>query len=345
MYIFEYVIKRTRVASFFLVFSILAAGSVLSKEAASAEAFHPAIIYESRDGKGDSGFLNSVSKGAKLAHDEVGIDYKEYVLPEGRDRADFMAEVAEKETTHIIAVGFQNVVPVLSLADRFPEVKFTVIDGTIPPLFNNVQSITFKDHEGAFLVGMVAGYVSKTGKVGFIGGMDVPLISNFALGFYQGARYANPDIELIRDTVGENVSAWSNPERAKQLARKQYNSSGVDVIFAAAGGSSIGVLEAAEEMGKLAIGVDTNQNGYFPGTVLTSMVKRVDKVIYDNLTNSFSGRWEPGIKYLGIRDNVLDYAVDINNKDLISKEIIDKVEAAKDQIIRGQLKVEMYTPY
>jgi basic membrane protein A len=310
--------------------------------ALAADDFRPVIIYETGE-DGDRAFIDMMKKGAQRARSEVGIDYQEARLPQGSDRTAFIKQVAESGVTHIIAVGFQNVVPVLALAEQHPEVKFTVIDGIVPPLFQNVQSIVFKDQEGAFLVGMIAGYLSPTNKIGFIGGMDVPLINNFALGFFQGARYANPDVEMLRDNVGDTPLAWSNPERAKTLAKKQFNN-GVGVIFAAAGGSSVGVLEAAEEMGRFAIGVDTNQNGLFPGTVLSSMVKRVDKAVYDTLTNGFSGRWEPGIKYLGIRENALDYAVDVNNKNLVTKQVIDKVEDAKDRIIRGLIVVESYEP-
>lgn len=322
--------------------------------ALSKEEFRPALIFETNTGKGgDYAFIDSMKAGAQKAKDELGIEYEEFPIPEGKDRIEFFKEVAESGVTHIIAVGFQNVIPVLTLAEQYKEVKFTVIDGMVPPFYSNVQSIVFKDHEGAFLVGIVAGLRSPTNKIGFIGGIDMPIINNLALGYFQGARFVRPDIEMVRDTVDtnsdnskvtNNANAWNNPERAKVLAKKQYNSD-VGVIFAAAGGSSVGVLEAAEEMGKLAIGIDTNQNGLFPGTVLTSMVKRVDKVVYESLVNAYSGRWEPGIKYLGIRENALDYAVDVHNKDLITKEVIDKVEDAKDRIIRGLIKIEEYEPY
>ncbi len=307
--------------------------------------FRPAILYESGASKGDFAFIDMMKRGAQKAKAEIGISYEEFNLAEGKDRLEFIKEIADSGVTHIIAVGFQNVVPVLSLADKYPEVHFTVIDGIVPPLFNNVQSINFKDHEGAFLVGIIASELSPTNKLGFIGGMDVPLIKNFEYGFRQGAEYARSGIEILpADTVGTTPAAWSDPERAKALAKKQYNS-GAGVIFAAAGGSSLGVLEAAAEMDRLAIGVDTNQNSLYPGNVLTSMVKRVDKVVYDVLANSFSGKWEPGIKYLGIKDNALDYAVDIHNKDLITKQAIDKVEEAKDRIVRGMITVEVFSPY
>ncbi len=318
------------------------------------EEFRPALIFETNTGLGgDYAFIDSMKLGAQKAKEELGIQYEEFPIPEGKNRLAFFREVASSGVTHIIAVGIQNVNPVIRIANEFKEVKFTVIDGMVPPFYSNVQSVVFKDHEGAFLVGMIAGLRSPTNKIGFIGGIDMPIINNLALGYYQGARHVRPDIEMVRDTVAtgsKNVTIsgaanpWNNPERAKMLAKKQYNSD-VGVIFAAAGGSSVGVLEAGEEMGKLAIGVDTNQNGLFPGTVLTSMVKRVDKVVNESLVNAYSGRWEPGIKYLGIRENALDYAVDVNNKDLITKKVIEKVEDAKERIIRGLIKIEEYEPY
>ena len=312
--------------------------------AVEVTAFRPALLFEAGGKGGDSGFLDMMRRGAMRAHSELTIDYKEFPQPENVDRTEYMKTICESGVTHIIAVGFQNVVPVLTLAEKFPEVKFTVIDGMVPPLFANVQSINFKDHEGAFLVGIVAAKISPTNKIGFIGGMDVPLIQNFAQGYYQGARYAREDVELLRDTVGKDATAWNDPDRASVLAKKQF-AAGAGVIFAAAGGSSIGVLKAASEVGKYAIGVDTNQNGLYPGAVLTSMVKRVDNVVYDTLVNGYSGKWESGVRYLGVRENALDYAVDVHNKDIITKEVIDAVEDAKDRIIRGLIRVDAFTVY
>ncbi len=315
-----------------------------SDSALADESFRPALIFESSGKQSDNAFIEMMQRGAKRAHEELGVKYQEFNQPEGVDRVAFMRGIAQSGVTHIIAVGFQNVVPVLTLAEKFPEVKFTVIDGIVPPLFPNVQSINFKDQEGAFLVGMIAAKVSTTNKIGFIGGMDITLIQNFASGYYQGARYARKDVELLRDVIGSDASAWNNPDKANALAKKQFNA-GAGVVFAAAGGSSIGVLHAAQEMGKYAIGVDTNQNGIYPKAVLTSMVKRVDNVVYDTLANAYSGKWESGVKYLGIRENALDYAVDLHNKDILPKAVIDAVEDAKDRIIRGLIQVEVYSPY
>ena len=337
---------QIRFASLLLAFMTIGVwiGGFFSQTLAADATFKPAIIYEFSGKKGDKGFIDLMHKGVAQAKQEVGIESAEFQIEPGQDRMKVFQDILRQGFTHVIAVGFQNMVPVLTVADKYPEVKFTVIDGIIPPIYNNVQSISFKDHEGAFLVGVIAASVSKTNKLGFIGGMDVPLINNFALGFYQGAKYVNKDVELVRDIVGNTPEAWNNPERAKSLARKQYND-GVTVIFAAAGGSSIGVLEAADEMGHYAIGVDTNQNSLFPGAVITSMVKRVDKAVYETLISTYSGKWKPGIKYLGLREGALDYSVDIYNKDLLTLDIINKVEEAKDKIVRGSLQVEVYTPY
>jgi basic membrane protein A len=306
--------------------------------------FRPAIIYETKDNDGDLGFIDLVRQGAEQAESELGINYVEHRIKAGEDIVAQFRQIIKDGATHLIAVGFQNIVPVLTIATEYPEIKFTVIDGIIPPIYPNVQSLSFKDHEGAFLVGIIAAKLAKNNRVGFIGGMDAPIINNFAMGYFQGAKYANPNIRLEKDMVGTDASAWNDPARAKGLARKQYND-GVDVIFAAAGGSSIGVLEAAEEMGHYAIGVDSNQNSIFPKTVVTSMVKRVDKAVYETLTSAYTGKWKSGIKYLGLKDGALDYAVDINNKDVITLEIVEKVEEARDKIVRGLLNVEVYSPY
>ena len=305
--------------------------------------FRPVVVYQTDAEAGDKAFTDAATKGAEKAKKELGINYELRRITTANDREDVLASLAKEGFSPIIAVGFQNVVPILQLADKHPSTRFTVIDGIVPPLFNNVQSINFKDHEGAFLVGMIAAYKSNSGKVGFIGGMDVPLIRNFATGFKQGVEYAKPDTTVTVDMIGTSIDAWSNPARGAELANKQVDA-GVDVIFAAAGGSGVGVLKALAEKGKYGIGVDINQNGLFPGHVLTSMIKRVDLAVYDALKNSHEGTWEPGIKYLGIKEYVLDYAVDTHNKSLITKQMIDKVEDAKDKIVNGLLDIEIYSP-
>ncbi len=241
-----------------------------------------------------------------------------------------------------MAVGNQNVLPVQILADQKPKVQFSVVDGLVPPLYPNVQSITFKDHEGAVLVGYIAALTSKVNHIGFIGGMDVPLMRNFATGYVQGAQLAKPDIRIEQDMVGDSATAWNDPERAFKLAKEQYDN-GADVIFAAAGGSTRGALKAAQVYGKLAIGVDTNQNGLYPGFVLTSLVKRVDIAVFEALKSAKEGDWQPGIKMLGLKEGALDYTVDRNNKELLNTQMVDKAANIKERIINGIIDVKSYT--
>ena len=303
----------------------------------------PTIIYLYSTNQSDRSFVDAARAGVERAMKELNITVDERRMRPSDDIYAVIKEAADKGASPIIAVGYQNVMPVLNLAERYPKTQFTVIDGLVPPLYPNVQSIIFRDHEGAFLVGMIAAKTSRNKHIGFIGGMDIPLIRNFSVGYVQGARYVDPAVAVDIDFVGDKPDAWSNAPKANDLALKQYES-GADVIFAAAGGASIGVLQAAKSVNKYAIGVDSNQNGLFPGHVLTSLVKRVDIAVFDTLKTSSENRWSPGIKYLGIREGALDYAVDQNNRHLISEALIDQVATAKERIINGTIEVEIYTP-
>ena len=318
----------------------LAYAQTATKASTSAK---PAIIYLYSSNDSDRSFTDAARAGLERATKEFGISVTERRMSAEENVNDVIKQVADTGASPIIAVGYQNVMPVLNLAERYPNTRFTVIDGLVPPLFPNVQSIIFKDHEGAFLVGIIAAKISKNAHIGFVGGMDIPVIRNFSVGFLQGARYADQDITVDVDFVGETPAAWSNQPRAHELAMKQFDA-GADVIFAAAGGAGLGVLKAAHETGHFAIGVDTNQNGLYPGKVLTSLVKRVDIAVYDSIKTHVEKRWSPGIKYLGIREGALDYAVDQHNKNLISEALIDYVATAKERIINGMITVEMYSP-
>lgn len=304
---------------------------------------HPALIYVLGDKDSDRAFVDAARIGAERARDELGLNFTEYRMHAGEDVTAIIKKAADSGASPIVAVGFQNVMPVLNLAERYPNTHFTVIDGLVPPLFPNVQSVIFKDHEGAFLVGIIAAQHTKSDHIGFIGGMDVPIIRNFAMGFVQGVRYVNPKAKVDVEMVGTTTKAWSSPGLAKTIAINQYQS-GVDVIFAAAGGSGLGVLEAAKETDNFAIGVDINQNALFPGHVLTSLIKRVDIAVFTALKTSMEGDWNPGIKYLGLKESALDYAVDEYNRHLMNEELIDKVATAKERIVNGLITVEMYSP-
>jgi basic membrane protein A len=200
----------------------------------------------------------------------------------------------------------------------------------------NVQSVLFKEQEGSFLVGMIAALTSKTGKVGFIGGMDIPLIRKFQCGYEQGVRYANPKAEVFVNMVGTTGAAWSDPARGAELARSQF-AKGADVIFAAAGGTGMGIYQAARDAGKYAIGVDSNQNHLQPGTMLTSMIKRVEVAVYQALQGH-----KAGLQVLGLKEDGVDYALDQYNAKLIAPEVKKKVDAAKADVIAGKIKVADY---
>jgi basic membrane protein A and related proteins len=302
------------------------------------------LIYETGGKETDKAFIDMAKTGASKAQRDLNITYQEYTIGDNEEREEVFRRFAGYGTNLIIALGFQNVSTVLDVAEDYPNTRFTVIDGMIPPLFSNVQSIVFRDNEGAFIIGVIAANQSRSGKIGFIGGMDVPVIRDFAYGYVQGAEYANPKIQVLRDMIGTTKEAWSNPQKAAELAQKQIDQ-GVDVIFAAAGGSSIGMLEQVTHYPDVfSIGVDTNQNSLFPGKVLTSLVKRVDVVVYEAIRQMLDNSWQPGIKYMGINEGALDYAVDKYNKDLLPISIINEAERAKDLILQGIIKVDNYRP-
>ena len=205
----------------------------------------------------------------------------------------------------------------------------------------NVQSIVFKEHEGSFLVGMIAALASETGKVGFVGGMDIPLIRRFACGYEQGVMYVNPDAQVYQNMTGTTPAAWNDPVKGGELAKSQFDR-GADIVFAAAGGTGLGVLQAAADSGKLSIGVDSNQNYLHPGSVLTSMLKRVDVAAYEVYTTAMADTWEAGIKDLGLAEDGVGWALDEHNRSLITDEMEAQVEAARAAIVAGEMSVHDY---
>lgn len=292
----------------------------------------------------DKAFISAVKSGAERATKVLGIPLEIHMQHPGQDDLEFLSKVASKEVDIIIGMSFVDTAPLLEIAEKYPNIKFMIVDAVVPPMYTNAKSIIFRDHEGSFLVGVIAALKSKTGKIGFIGGRDLPLIRNFASGYEQGARYVNPQITIVKDMIGLDYHAWDQPKAAGDLARKQYES-GVDVIFAAAGASGLGVLEeASKHEDTYAIGVDSNQNHLFPGHVLTSMVKRIDAAIFEALKEAKTGHWDPGILNLGLKEKGLDYAVDKHNKALLDETIINVVENARQQIIDGSIVVRMYNP-
>jgi basic membrane protein A and related proteins len=306
-----------------MAFTVLATASV----AALAQ---PAVIYD-MGGKFDKSFNQAAFNGAEKWKKEAGKNYLEFEISNPTQREQAMRRMAERGANPIVGIGFSQGSSLEKVAKEFPKLQFAIIDSVVA--LPNVQSIVFKEHEGSFLVGMMAAMASKSGKVGFVGGMDIPLIRKFQCGFEQGAKFANPKAEVVANMTGTTPTAWNDPARGGELAKAQF-ASGVDVIFAAAGGTGLGVYQAAKDNGKLAIGVDSNQNHIHPGTMLTSMVKRVDVAVYE----AFKGV-KPGTSALGLKEGGVDVAIDEHNAKLVTADMKKRVDAARADIISGKIKV------
>ncbi len=236
----------------------------------------------------------------------------------------------------ITGVGFAQGPILVDVAKDYPQLHFVLIDAVADS--PNVASLLFKEHEGSFLVGMIAAHTSKTGAIGFVGGMDIPLIHRFATGYEEGARYVNPNIRVLQNYVGITDTAWNNPGKGRELATSQYEQ-GADVIFQAAGNSGLGVFDAAESYNKFAIGVDANQNWVKPGHILTSMLKRIENALYSIVKDEIEGKFKGGVHIYGLENDGVGYALDEYNKDLIPASVIEKVEQARRDIIAGKIKV------
>ncbi len=306
------------------------AAAMAASFAAMAE---PAIIYD-LGGKFDKSFNEAAYTGMQKWAKESGKKYLEFEVTNESQREQSVRRMAEKGASPIISVGFSQASAVEKVAKEFPKLNFVIVDMVVD--LPNVQSVVFKEQEGSFLVCTMAALASKTGKVGFVGGMDIPLIRKFECGYEQGAKYANPKAEVFQNMTGTTGAAWNDPARGGELAKAQF-AKGADVVFAAAGGTGTGVYQAAKDSGKLAIGVDSNQNHLQPGTMLTSMLKRVDVAVF-NVSKTF----KPGITVLGLKEGGVDYAMDEHNAKLVSADMKKKVEAAKADIISGKIKVADY---
>ena len=305
---------------------------------APAQDFKPAIVFD-MGGKFDKSFNQAAFDGAERFKKETGIDYREFEVTSPTQREQAIRNMARRGATVVIGIGFAQAAAVDKVAKEFPDTKFALIDGVVD--LPNVRSIVFKEHEGSFLVGMAAALASQTGKVGFVGGMDIPLIRNFAAGYAEGARHVNADVEVFQNMTGTTPAAWNNPTKGGELARSQFDR-GADVIYAAAGGTGTGVYQAAVDAGKLAIGVDSNQNYLHPGTMLTSMVKRVDVAVHKAWTDAKDGNWTSGLQVLGLAEDGVGWALDEHNRGLITADMEATIEQARKDIIAGEIMVKGY---
>lgn len=301
--------------------------------------FKPAVVFD-MGGKFDKSFNEGVWNGVKKFTEETGIEVMEFEVTNETQREQAMRRMVDKGATVVLGVGFAQADAISKVAADNPNVQFSIID-----VFwldaPNLRQYVFKEHEGSYLVGIAAAKATKTGKVGFVGGQDIGLISKFACGYVGGVKSVLPNAEIYENMTGSTPSAWNDPARGAELTRSQIDR-GADVVYHAAGGTGVGVIQAAADAGKLAIGVDSNQNGLAPGSVLTSMLKRVDVAAYETFMDAKNGKFTSGVKALGIAEGGVDWALDENNESLITADIKSALEAAREAILSGSVTVHDY---
>lgn len=333
------------------VLAFVASSCRSSSEAQSKQCEIKVGIVFDIGGKNDRSFNAAAWEGVVRAERELPICLHDVEPGNPTSIEPAMRAFAEKNFDLIIGVGFAQGPIMANVARDYPNIKFAIVDGVIfeddgTTPKKNVASLVFREHEGSYLVGMIAAAKSRTGVIGFVGGMDIPLIHKFRVGYEEGARAVNPDIKVVANFVGVTDAAWNNPGKGKELALSQIEK-GADVIFTAAGNSGLGAFDAVEQYGRneqgeanrFVIGVDSNQNGVKPGFVLTSMVKRVDNAVYDVVKEVLSGKFEGGFHVFGLDKDGVAYAMDENNQALIPPDVIQKVEEARTKIVAGEIKV------
>ncbi|MGN6551377.1 MAG: BMP family lipoprotein [Pararhizobium sp.] len=311
--------------------------AAMSATALAAD-FKPAIIYD-LGGKNDKSFNEAAFHGAEKFKKDTGVSYRDFEIANDAQREQALRRFARDGDNPIVMAGFNWVETLKKVAAAYPKTHFVIIDGVVDA--PNVRSVVFEEQQGSYLVGVLAAMASKTGKVGFIGGMDIPLIRKFECGYIGGVIGTKPDDKVFATYTGTTPDAWNDPIKGGEIAKSQMDQ-GADVIYAAAGGTGTGVLQAVADAGKLGIGVDSNQNMLQPGHVLTSMVKRVDVAVYDAFMDEKKGKFTTGTEALGLKQNGVDYAMDENNAKLVTPEMKKAVEQAKADIISGKIKVHDY---
>jgi basic membrane protein A len=318
----------------------LLTGKEAEKKVVVSADFKPAVIYD-MGGKFDKSFNEGVWNGVQKFTAESGVEVMEFEVTNETQREQAMRRMAERGATVILGVGFAQADAISKVAAEYPDRQFSIIDvGWLDA--PNLRQYVFKEHEGSYIVGVATAKASKTNKVGFIGGMDIPLIRKFACGYVGGVKSVSGGAEVYQNMTGSTPSAWNDPAKGAELTQSQIDR-GADVVYHAAGGTGGGVIQAAADAGKLAIGVDSNQNGMAPGSVLTSMLKRVDVAAYETFRDAKAGKFTSGIVTLGLAEGGVDWALDDNNASLVSADMKAAVEKAKADIIGGAVTVHDYT--
>ncbi len=317
---------------------LLATAIAASAFAASAQDSRPALLFD-LGGKFDKSFNESAYNGAEKFKADTGVAYRDFEIQNDSQREQALRRFARDGYDPVVSIGFAQAAALEKVAAEFPGTRFAIVDMGVD--LPNVRSILFKEEEGSYLVGILAALAAEGGDVGFVGGMDIPLIRKFACGYVGGVKATNPGATVFQNMTGTTGAAWNDPGKGAELARSQIER-GAEVIYHAAGGTGIGVLQAAADAEKLGIGVDSNQNMLHPGKVLTSMVKRVDVAVYDAFNDAKEGKWTAGVTVLGLAEAGVGWALDDNNRPLITPEMTAAVDAATADITAGKLVVHDY---
>jgi basic membrane protein A and related proteins len=290
-------------------------------------------------GRGDKSFNDQAYAGLERAQKELGITFHTLETGEGADREAAMRQLAAGDAQLIFGVGFLFTDDIRKLAVEFPDKKFACVDYTVNPgdtLPPNLVALKFKEEEGSYLVGALAALLSSTGKVGFVGGMQIPLIKKFEAGYVAGVHAVRPGAQVMIKYAGTTGTAFKDPTKGKELALAEYNQ-GADIIYHASGSTGLGVFEAAREKGKLAIGVDSDQHDEAPENILTSMVKRVDVAVFDTIRETIEGRWSGGVKVFGLAEEGVTWVYDDRNKARIPDRAKATVDSLRAEIIAGRI--------
>jgi basic membrane protein A len=295
------------------------------------------IVYDV-GGRGDKSFNDAAYAGLQKAIKLLKVEGKDLEPgPGGANREELLRTLAEQNYDLVVGVGFLFTDAITKVAKEFPNVNFAIVDGYIEGL-SNVSSLLFNEHEGSFLVGAIAGLMTKTNIIGFVGGMDIPLIHKFEVGYKAGAMYVNPKVKVLINYIGVTGEAFKDPVKGKELALAQYKQ-GADIVYHASGASGEGVFEAAKETGKFAIGVDSPQAWIAPGRIITSMLKRVDEAIYLTIKDVVEGKFKGGPRYFGLANGGVDYEYSEYTKPLIPLKVKNRVDVLKKDIIAGKIVV------
>jgi basic membrane protein A len=329
--------KAPAICQRILIVTLVLAAFLVPSQLISAE-FKVGLVLD-RGGKDDKSFNSSAYQGATEAKEKLGVFVKYVEAADDNAFEPMLRAFAQRDFDLIIGIGFAQKEAIKKVAGQFPKKHFAIVDAQVDA--PNVRCLMFEEHEGAYLVGAIAAMTSKTGKIGFIGGMDIPLIRRFHLAYEAGAKKINPQVTILANYVGITSEAWNNPPKGKELAVSQYDS-GADIVFAAAGASGLGVFDAAEEKKQFAIGVDANQDWTKPGLILTSMLKHVDQSVYSTIEEAKSGAFVGGVKKFGLANKGIDYSFDQYNEKILTEAVRKRADELKAEIIAGKIDVPDY---